>query len=97
MDLEISKPGVLRFIRNSSIFGKMSTAVGRANEKPEYIVLWFSLSSGAQIRTEDLRVMSPTSCHCSTPHRFCSEAVVYHPNRIKSSFYSLFFRSASII
>ena len=25
-------------------------------------------SSGAQIRTEDLRVMSPTSCHCSTPH-----------------------------
>jgi hypothetical protein len=26
-------------------------------------------SSGAQIRTEDLRVMSPTSCHCSTPHR----------------------------
>jgi hypothetical protein len=27
-------------------------------------------SSGAQIRTEDLRVMSPTSCHCSTPHRF---------------------------
>ena len=28
-------------------------------------------SSGAQIRTEDLRVMSPTSCHCSTPHRLC--------------------------
>jgi hypothetical protein len=26
-------------------------------------------SSGAQIRTEDLRVMSPTSCHCSTPHQ----------------------------
>ena len=27
-------------------------------------------SSGAQIRTEDLRVMSPTSCHCSTPHYY---------------------------
>ncbi len=26
-------------------------------------------SSGAWIRTKDLRVMSPTSCHCSTPHR----------------------------
>ncbi len=24
-------------------------------------------SSGAWIRTKDLRVMSPTSCHCSTP------------------------------
>ena len=27
-------------------------------------------SSGDRIRTYDLRVMSPTSCHCSTPHRF---------------------------
>ena len=26
-------------------------------------------SSGEWIRTTDLRVMSPTSCHCSTPHR----------------------------
>ena len=26
-------------------------------------------SSGAWIRTKDLRVMSPSSCHCSTPHR----------------------------
>jgi hypothetical protein len=24
-------------------------------------------SSGERIRTTDLRVMSPTSCHCSTP------------------------------
>ncbi len=27
------------------------------------------MSSGGWIRTPDLRVMSPTSCHCSTPHR----------------------------
>ena len=26
-------------------------------------------SCGGQIRTDDLRVMSPTSCHCSTPQR----------------------------
>ena len=26
-------------------------------------------SSGEWIRTTDLRVMSPTSYHCSTPHR----------------------------
>ena len=25
------------------------------------------VSSGGRIRTSDLRVMSPTSCHCSTP------------------------------
>ena len=29
-------------------------------------------SSGEWIRTTDLRVMSPTSCHCSTPHRSLS-------------------------
>ena len=27
------------------------------------------ISSGEKIRTSDLRVMSPTSCHCSTPHQ----------------------------
>ena len=27
----------------------------------------YGFSSGAQTRTEDLWVMSPTSCHCSTP------------------------------
>ena len=65
MDFEIDseaslwdKPGELRFIRNSSIFGKMSTAVRRANEKPEPDGLWFTLSSGARTRTWDLRVMS---------------------------------------
>jgi len=58
---------VLRFIEKSSDSEKNSTAVRRVNEKPEYIVLWFSLSSGDRIRTYDLRVMSPTSCHCSTP------------------------------
>jgi hypothetical protein len=58
MDFAIDKPGVLRFIRNSPFFGKMSISVRRVNEKPEPDGLWFTLSSGAQIRTEDLRVMS---------------------------------------
>ncbi len=59
IDNEVSlwdKPGDLRFIRNSSIFGKMSTAARRANEKPEPDGLWFTLSSGEWIRTTDLRV-----------------------------------------
>ena len=74
--LFLDELSVLRFIRNSSIFGKMSTVVCRVRycaplgiEKPEPYGLWFSLSSGDRIRTYDLRVMSPTSCHCSTPHR----------------------------
>ena len=67
--LDFDVPGELRFIRNSSIFGKMSTAVRRANQKPEPDGLWFTLSSGEWIRTTDLRVMSPTSYHCSTPQR----------------------------
>ena len=57
MDFAIDKPGELRFIRNSSNFGKMSTAARRANEKPEPDGLWFTLSSGEWIRTTDLRVM----------------------------------------
>ena len=58
MDFAIDKPGELRFIRNSSSFGKMSTAARRANEKPEPDGLWFTLSSGEWIRTTGLRVMS---------------------------------------
>jgi hypothetical protein len=69
MDFAIDKPGVLRFIRNSPFFGKMSISVPRVNEKPEPDGLWFTLSSGEWIRTTDLRVMSPTSYRCSTPHR----------------------------
>ena len=56
--LDFDVPGELRFIRNSSIFGKMSTAVRQANEKPEPDGLWFDFSSGERIRTTDLRVMS---------------------------------------
>jgi len=55
--LDFDVPGELRFIRNSSSFGKMSTAVRRANEKPEPDGLWFDFSSGEWIRTTDLRVM----------------------------------------
>src|SRR5262245_12552702 len=33
----------------------------------------FGCGSGGWIRTTDLRVMSPTSCHCSTPRRFRTE------------------------
>ena len=35
--------------------------------------LWFALSSGERIRTTDLRVMSPTSYLCSTPHRLLND------------------------
>jgi hypothetical protein len=30
---------------------------------------WWGLGSGGRIRTSDLWVMSPTSCHCSTPRQ----------------------------
>jgi len=39
--LDLDELGELRFIRNSSIFGKISTAVRQANEKPEPDGLWF--------------------------------------------------------
>jgi hypothetical protein len=67
MDLDIDKLSELRFIEKSSVYEKNSTAVRRANEKPEPNGLWFSLSSGGWIRTNDLRVMSPSSYLCSTP------------------------------
>ena len=76
--LDFDVPGELRFIRNSSIFGKMSTAVRQANEKPEPDGLWFDFSSGEWIRTTDLRVMSPTSYLCSTPHRLSTSRILLH-------------------
>ena len=33
--------------------------------------------SGGWIRTNDLRVMSPTSCHCSTPQRMYGDQVCW--------------------
>src|SRR5581483_1322255 len=41
------------------------------NEKPEVSTRYLGLlsGSGGRIRTGDLRVMSPTSYHCSTPRR----------------------------
>ena len=35
MNFEISKSGEMQFFRNSSILGKMYTAMRRVNEKPE--------------------------------------------------------------
>ena len=62
--LDFDVPGELRFTRNSSSFGKMSTVVRQArvcgplgNEKPEPDGLWFDFRSGEWIRTTDLRVM----------------------------------------
>ena len=37
-------------------------------------------SSGEWIRTTDLRVMSPTSCHCSTPHRMLGYYTISIPS-----------------
>ena len=36
------------------------------------VLLTFDFGSGGRIRTDDLRVMSPTSYHCSTPHSLIS-------------------------
>ena len=81
MAVEMDKHRVLRFIEKTSVYGKVSTAVRWVNEKPEYIVPWFSLSSGEWIRTTDLRVMSPTSYRCSTPH----QVPVFYPKQAGSS------------
>ena len=40
------------------------------------VLLNFDLGSGGRIRTDDLRVMSPTSYHCSTPHSLISLAEI---------------------
>ena len=43
----------------------------RALNNEKRMAEWSSVfvGSGGRIRTSDLRVMSPTSCLCSTPHR----------------------------
>ena len=54
------------------IHHKLSCFLDFKNQKPPGYLFYISLavvSSGAWIRTKDLRVMSPTSCHCSSPHR----------------------------
>ncbi len=38
-------------------------------------------SSGEKIRTSDLRVMSPTSCHCSTPHQEQNNTMLQQPRQ----------------
>src|SRR5579875_2875029 len=72
-------PGGFHFMaRTSQIFWwrrRDSNLRPRAYESPalplSYAALHPSkgLDSGGWIRTNDLRVMSPTSCHCSTPHQ----------------------------
>ena len=57
-------------------------------------------SSGAWIRTKDLRVMSPSSCHCSTPHhlsaRDYSTATEKRQAAIKEIKYFLILRNAKL-
>ena len=43
-------------------------------------------SSGDWIRTNDLRVMSPTSCLCSTPHRHYYNSINF--KKVKILYYS---------
>lgn len=71
--LDFDVPGELRFIRNSSIFGKISTAVRQArvcgplgNEKPEPDGLWllapckgFASSSGEWIACPGSQAREP--------------------------------------
>ena len=47
-----------------AIFGKKTACFAI-----DLLVKQAKKSSGDWIRTNDLRVMSPTSCLCSTPHR----------------------------
>ena len=57
-------------------FGKRKTRASRSI--PLGTGLWFTLSSGEWIRTTDLRVMSPTSYLCSTPHRLSTTRILLH-------------------
>jgi hypothetical protein len=55
-------------VRFSPVAGLAGASLRRDAKKPS----WWRASledvgSGEGIRTPDLRVMSPTSCHCSTP------------------------------
>ena len=62
----------------------MQTPQLESELSPEYlhkksrtdVLLTFDLGSGGRIRTDDLRVMSPTSYHCSTPHSLISLAEI---------------------
>ena len=58
IDLEIDKPGVLWFMKNSSVFQNFQPQHAGLSKKPEPGELWFAFSSGEWIRTTDLRVMS---------------------------------------
>ncbi len=44
------------------------------------------LGSGGRTRTCDLRVMSPTSCHCSTP-RYCESICMIRYKNLMSRIY----------
>ena len=52
-----------------------AASLAEAKEKPDRIVSLSGFGSGGRIRTNDLRVMSPTSYHCSTPHSGYSKRV----------------------
>ncbi len=65
----------------------------RQRKTPQFAA--FFVCSGGWIRTTGLRVMSPTSCHCSTPHRsatstdknapnFLAHCEIYHTGRATS-------------
>ena len=53
------------------------------NERPQDcswgLLSYLNFGSGGWIRTNDLRVMSPTSCHCSTPRR--NKQSAFSPHR----------------
>ena len=57
-----------------------------SNQKPRLhfwkpgLILCLDFGSGGWTRTNDLRVMSPTSCHCSTPRRSELSAISDQPS-----------------
>ena len=48
--------------------GERAGLTASQREHQQTLTYQAALGSGGRIRTYDLWVMSPTSCHCSTPH-----------------------------
>ncbi len=56
---------------------------GHKEKSPTAFALRLFLCSGGRIRTSDLWVMSPTSCHCSTPQSERKDTTYYLICKIK--------------
>ena len=77
----------IAFFHNVHLYAsKLSTVDGIKKQVAEATCL-SDVGSGERIRTNDLRVMSPTSYHCSTPHSLiveigCKITKIFAPDQI---------------